>query len=880
MFRFANLYKSSLTNKSGPTLAMLPQTGWTTATQPPPANSRIPNLMPTMLKMQMFYSLIAVPMWRSGNHEGDPNSSPPENNWTEPEAGHVAWQRTAWAKGARYFMVLCMTPCVTLHNPYNVNLEARDLTVELSNIPISIQINRKTGNGESGWLPKDGQGVDMVDSVVRATTGRRFLFDLTESTNNTVFTLSPGEVRVFTATAPSNANYLSNPYRSWNGFTDPANAKPMTLTKGFRGVTIGYYAPRITTNELTGYETYPGGINARGSLEYLAPSDQVKIRIRPCLDKRITSLPAEKGKCKVSLIKSGTTSGTPIVYDVVTINAGPDSVTGNLLTGLEKSLEIDPNGQELDWVTTRNMAGTNGEQRLNDMKAFTFAIMTVSAKTSHGDYQDKNREGIMAAKPMAFHSPVTPYTVADVQKTGLEPFPYETSVIPLDSANGTGYENYLEINAQARSYAFSGLTSQKGQQFATYYEVPLAPLQNFGQLNSANLAATHSLARFAYPVGNSWAHPMINPSGISGANAPGTYDHSFLLNSLLYDKYFFSGIAPRGGNFGTSLSAATIAESLYGKEEENRLLDRRILGYLPDGEIQSEAVAALSVATDNDPGKPQARYGAASHQLMKGAFNVNSTSKHAWKAMLASLHAPDAKAFRIEEGMAGASFNNLKSPDKGSARYSRFTVPNSDAATGSDSPARVFQGPRDISDAELDSLAEEIVKEVKKRGPFLSMGEFVNRQLGSDDSAQKGALQAAIDATTINSDNSVLSETGYQLAAPSPRFVNTKAMEGRSDQGAAAYLSQCDLLSVLGNAATVRSDTFTIRAYGDARDASGNVVSQAWCEAVLQRVPDYLSSEDKATTATGDLASKSNQIFGRRFVIQGFRWLSPAEMKS
>lgn len=878
IYRFANLHKNTLTNKNGPTLAMQPYTGWVTPAQPPPGNSKTPTLMPTLLKMQMFYSLIAVPMWKTGSHEGDPNSMPPEKNWTEPEGGHVKWQRTAWGMGARYFMVLCMTPCVTLHNPYNTNLEVRDLSVEMSNVPMSIQLNRKTGSGQSGWLPREGQGVDMVDSVVRATTGRRFLFDLTGDAGSTIFTLAPGEVRVFTATAPPEANYLSNPYRSWNGFTDPANAKPMTLTKGFRGVTIGYYAPRITTNEMTGYETYPDGPNARGSLEYLAPNDQVKIRIRPCFDKRITSSPAEKGKCKVSLIKSGNTTSTPVVYEVVNISAGADPVSGNLLTGLEKALNLDANGQELDWVSTRNMAGTNGEQALNDMKAFTFSIMTFSAKTTHGDYLGKNLEGIMAAKPMAFHSPVTPYSVADAAKTGLEPSPYEASVIPLNSANGTGYENYLEVNALGRSYAFSGLTSQKGQQFASFYEIPLGPLQNFAQLNSANLAATHSLARFTYPIGNSWAHPMINPVGITGNNAPGTYDHSFLLNSLLFDRYFFSGIATRGGAFNSSLSSETLAQSLYGTEEDNHLLDRRLLGYLPDGETKADAIATLSTASETDATKPQARFGAASHQLMKGAFNVNSTSKSAWKAMLAALHAPDAKTFRIEEGMATASFANLKAADKNSTRYSRFTVPNNDAATTSDSPARVFQGPRDITDSELDSLAEAIVKEVKTRGPFLSMAEFVNRQLGDSDLALKGALQAAIDATSINSDSSLLADTGYQTSISTSKYVNPRAMEGRTDQGAPGYLSQSDILTVLGNAATVRSDTFTIRAYGDARDASGNVVAKAWCEAVVQRIPDYLSSEDRATTATADLKSKANQIFGRRFTIQSFRWMSPSEI--
>ncbi len=61
---------------------------------------------------------------------------------------------------------------------------------------------------------------------------------------------------------------------------------------------------------------------------------------------------------------------------------------------------------------------------------------------------------------------------------------------------------------------------------------------------------------------------------------------------------------------------------------------------------------------------------------------------------------------------------------------------------------------------------------------------------------------------------------------------------------------------------TVRSDTFRVRAYGEATNPTdaGKIEATAWCEAIVQRVPDSLSG------------------FGRRFVIVYFRWLGTEDI--
>ena len=55
-------------------------------------------------------------------------------------------------------------------------------------------------------------------------------------------------------------------------------------------------------------------------------------------------------------------------------------------------------------------------------------------------------------------------------------------------------------------------------------------------------------------------------------------------------------------------------------------------------------------------------------------------------------------------------------------------------------------------------------------------------------------------------------------------------------------------------------------------------MARAWCEAIVQRTPDFIDPQDPAETRLEDLASGPNQQFGRRFKIVGFRWLSPDEI--
>ena len=99
--------------------------------------------------------------------------------------------------------------------------------------------------------------------------------------------------------------------------------------------------------------------------------------------------------------------------------------------------------------------------------------------------------------------------------------------------------------------------------------------------------------------------------------------------------------------------------------------------------------------------------------------------------------------------------------------------------------------------------------------------------------------------------------------------------------GAAGCLFQGDLLQSLGPRLATRSDTFTIRAYGEATDDSG---ANANCviELVVQRTPEYIDNKTQPHERIEDLAKSDakniNSLLGRRFVIISARWLSKSEI--
>ena len=405
----------------------------------------------------------------------------------------------------------------------------------------------------------------------------------------------------------------------------------------------------------------------------------------------------------------------------------------------------------------------------------------------------------------------------------------------------------------------------------TEFQPSGVPLFSLAQLQHAGLSLIS--LNPAYAVGNSYADYYTARDQTSAAISADTadqllrvYDLSYLLNQALWDRYFFSTVP-------TSLTSANqLTVDYHLPNSRNELYWRSNAGS-EFGELKT---------TDT----------AAAHLLVNGGFNVNSTSIQAWRALLYSHNGPPPSGAASTE----------KHP------FSRFTRP-----VGT-SPNSTWEGYRVLTDAQIDTLAANIVTQVKIRGPFMSLADFVNRRLvdvasTTEDERLKGTLQAALDApddvsaVPLTYNNNVnyrapfrSTDTAYRVTSVEGSTTDQKERyRGGADANAPyaslaaqapGFLTQADLLSALGPILTARSDTFRIRAYGDTiNPTTGLAEGKAWCEAIVQRLPDFVDQTDPALASSGlgsatPLASVNtvNAAYGRRFKIVSFRWLSPTDI--
>ncbi len=475
----------------------------------------------------------------------------------------------------------------------------------------------------------------------------------------------------------------------------------------------------------------------------------------------------------------------------------------------------------------------------------------------------------------------------------IQVVPDLSRVDPLGSGE-TIHRAYYGPTTKPSSGSVSGLTR------FVMKDIPRLPMLSLGDFMHANLAIDAATPFF--PVGGSYVSPFVSQGNVVGeithynnnfgageSRNSHRVDVNYLLNETLFDSYFFSGTPSAWREDSHALSQLAGSHS-YSSPVDSNGVERFKRGVYdskgllhPVDEVfnpsqHTSSNPRLSYLKDADLVDVRDLDKAAGKMMIEGAFNVNSTSVAAWEAVLSGLGGQDMRtwnlASRVSQTVTAAQ---LVAP------FPRFSVPTSvQIGTNSIDPLNhPWGGLRSLNATELNDLAVAIVEEVKERGPFLSMNDFINRRLETGDNGRLGALQAAIDSTSINT------TAATQGVAPaydfnqdgSPDWAVTAGVQSTA-AGIPGFLLQNDILRTLAPVLSARSDTFIVRGYGDSRDGD-NVKAVAICEAVLQRTPEFVDSTVDPWVALNDASQTStNKEFGRRFKVVSFRWLSQAEIQA
>ncbi len=493
--------------------------------------------------------------------------------------------------------------------------------------------------------------------------------------------------------------------------------------------------------------------------------------------------------------------------------------------------------------------------------------------------------------------------------------PFQLAAYPLDSR--VGMET---VNAKNGMYGITSLGLGGGEtvSFISALELPVHPpfsIAGFSGMrlkpgwyrerDSGKEASIARMRRMQYQagvpgvgIGNSFADPCLPPDDVytyhetnintdlstNGQLFSDFYDHGFIINDALWDRWFCSSVSDMPENNGGSRKAQnTLQEFVEG--EQPLPVSRYKLAH--SAASKSEIINRIM---KDDGWKQIARY-----LMIEGGFNVNSVSEEAWTATLLGLARRDVVSNTM------GRLHAVNRGDTSSVLFSRFMVASGDRTVdngGGYSPllgaaflrpsmrmATAWGDVRELDSGTIRELARRIVEKVRERGPFLNMADFINRRLdGGSDAALTGALQAAIDATDINR---IFTDPEFNVTPQSggSLYKYPKAEEGSMFTAAPGYLIQSDVLTVLGNILTVRDDTFTVRAYGCVRSKAKAILSQAWCEATVQRTIDYVDPTDTpdkgsyspgAGSAAADAANRLNdvnRVMGRKMRIVSFRWL-------
>lgn len=826
-------------------------------------------------------------------------------------------------------LVLGITPSVTLWNPTNLPLVMNfgdpyynAMMLRLSNVPFFIQWNKNNGRFISGpvnmtWAAQSG-------SASGGAGGKSNIFSLYFSGLNQI-RFEPGEVKVFSLPhRPGVFNFGKtdnfNPNHEVASGWDPA---AFLLLRNSAPSINATDANHVSNNRLTfkasdsiSFTVSPetaNGIEALSSGNELPGSGLQFFMIQTSHQNRSGTGGLWHFRDYQFLSRYG--SGTS------TVNFNASLITKGF-----------PNGARL--LTSAARSGSSIIQASRNQEAWPFLQFALMAGTETGESTNGGSFGgrKFASRPFLHSTAIVPAFIDRDDGNSLYNYGWNWWVQDVNSV----FEANIQVSAKNNGYYGGGYTPESGTTHVVQQEVPVVPPMSIAALSHAHLGG-FSLSADApcgigsgidnessgylglvqvsndrwksfqkvtatghgglFPltlqaIGNSYAHPNI-PADKAYTTISRQYnmdipaknrtfaDHSYLANKALWDEFFFSSISPVPfavkAYDGAKKTTKEVAFDFFFKDDPVPLPNRRIRPYTRnlDRAGLDELLTKSSVFSDGLADR------IAAHLMVEGPFNINSTSVEAWKTLLSSLKGKPVAYLDKGKALQGVINTDQTTPE--GTPVASFSLPNGAPAKGSNDPQDPGQwlGWRELNDNEIDELAKAIVQQVKQRGPFLSLSEFVNRRLDSakPDLSVKGALQAALDDPAVSINAGFRNKTrqfGSDANAMNPAF--REALGGPVAYGSAAYVDQADVLRNFAAQLTPRGDTFLIRTYGDALDSSGNVVARAWCEAVVQRVPDYFDPADQAHVRQAGLKSKANKAFGRKLEIVNFRWMNPDEV--
>ena len=484
-------------------------------------------------------------------------------------------------------------------------------------------------------------------------------------------------------------------------------------------------------------------------------------------------------------------------------------------------------------------------------------------------------------------------SVAGLRHAMLSPYSWSPSYLVGHSLR--------DMHAPADSTAYAVATSLESNDSAASrwdYLIGKAAAKEGGKTSGHGARCTISDSQGLLQIGNQSALREVGDLLHSSADEVLAYDAAYEVNHNLWDGYFFSSIPldEEGRRF------------LWNPDQGKYLWNRRYQ-FNEDAQQPKEAVRSMLLS---DEGVNWAFWRSAEYFKNRSAFNINSTSVEAWTCFLSGTLGINRPLSRPQpSGVASASM----------VSFARYRQPKGLADTGAAAPDQPggWMGARQLTADEVRMLAANIVQEVKKRGPYVSIADFVNRRLVSDQdqTSSMGTIDAAIQSCGLNKNFERLAtqlSTSVNVEASSDAPDNNMQVfkEGyryRYDDkwntvqptskawGIPGFLTQGDILHPLAPFMAARGDTFTIRAYGES-SVGGIIQARAWLEAIVERTPYYVDHKSSGVSqasgngplddlisihpATGAYEwgqlSAANEKLGRKYKLKSFRWLQREEI--